>query len=199
MDLGASRAQRLRLLPSLAVVVAAAAALSACGADARAGTAPPAAGQAAAVIDAKKAQQELDAGLEAHAAGDLETAAAKYWRTLRFDPRNKFAYYNLALIDQSHGNFGLAEEKYRQALKTDPTYQPALFNLAILRTSVDPQEAIGLYRAAVAADKKDAAAWMNLGLLLRSSGDRAAGDEAVARALVLDPTLKDPAARSGSD
>jgi hypothetical protein len=50
----------------------------------------------------------------------------------------------------------------------------------------------------VAANKKDAAAWMNLGFLLRASGDNSAGDEVVARAVVLDPTLKYPAAAGAS-
>ena len=144
--------------------------------------------------DADKAAATLDEGLKAHAAGDLTTASEKYRETLEFDNTNKFALYNLALIDEASGNYGLAEEKYRAALKTDPAYEPALFNLAILRTSSDPKEAIGLYRAAVASNKKDAAAWLNLGLLLRAAGDKDEGDEAVAKAIELNPKLKDPAA-----
>jgi tetratricopeptide (TPR) repeat protein len=144
--------------------------------------------------DADKAAAALDEGLQAHAAGDLTTAAEKYQETLIYDATNKFAFYNLALIDEASGNYGLAEEKYRAALKADPAYEPALFNLAILRTSSDPKEAIGLYRAAVAANKKDAAAWLNLGLLLRAAGDKDEGDEAVAKAIELNPKLKDPAA-----
>ena len=96
------------------------------------------------------------------------------------------------MIDAAAGNYGLAEEKSRAALETDPAYVPALFNLAILRTSRDPEEAIALYRRAVAADKKDAAAWLNLGLLLRAAGQMKEGDKAVLKAIALDPTLQDP-------
>jgi tetratricopeptide (TPR) repeat protein len=144
--------------------------------------------------DAKKAKTALDAGLKAHAAGDLTTAAADYKETLKYDSKNKFAYYNLALIDEAAGNYGLAEQKYRAALKSDPAYEPALFNLAILRTSRDPEEAIGLYKKAVAANPKDAAAWLNLGLLLRAAGQEREGDKDVLRAIGLNPDLKDPKA-----
>lgn len=143
--------------------------------------------------DAKQAAAALDAGLAAHAAGDLTAATRKYEATLELDPGNQFALYNLALVDEASGNYGLAEEKYRAALKTDPDYEPALFNLAILRTSRDPKEAIKLYRSAVAVERKDAAAWLNLGLLLRASGQEREGDKAVLRAIALNPDLVDPA------
>lgn len=143
--------------------------------------------------DAKHALTALDAGLKAHAAGDLVSAARDYNTTLEYDPTNKFAYYNLAIIDEADGNYGLAEDKYRSALETDPAYEPALFNLAILRAGPDPKEAISLYQKAVASDKKDAAAWLNLGLLLRADGQERAGDKDVLRAIALEPTLIDPA------
>jgi len=143
--------------------------------------------------EAKKAEAVLNAGLEAQTAGDLTAAAEQYEKTLELDPDNKFALYNLALIDEASQNYGLAEEHYRAALKADPAYQPALFNLAILRTQVDPEEAVSLYRKAVAAKKTDAASWLNLGLLLRAAGDTQEGNQAVARAIELDPKLTDPA------
>jgi tetratricopeptide (TPR) repeat protein len=152
---------------------------------------------ASVVPDAKKAKTSLDAGLKAHSEGDLTGAAASYEETLTYDPKNKFAFYNLALIDEAAGNYGLAEEKYRAALKTDPAYEPALFNLAILRTSRDPQEAIKLYKAAVASNPKDASAWLNLGLLLRAAGRQQEGDLDVQKAIKLNPKLKDPAETEG--
>ncbi len=148
--------------------------------------------------DAKKALAALNAGLKAHAAGDLTTASDDYNETLKYDATNQYAFYNLALIDESDGNYGLAEDKYRSALETDPAYEPALFNLAILRTGPDPDEAITLYESAVAADKKDAAAWLNLGLLLRANGQERAGDKDVLRAIALDSSLQDPAQAAGA-
>lgn len=144
--------------------------------------------------DPDKAASELEAGLEDHAGGDLTAAAEHYDEVLKYDPSNKYAYYNLALIDEAGGNYGLAEEKYRAALEDDEMYEPALFNLAILRTGPDPEEAVELYQRAVAANAGDAAAWLNLGLLLRASGAEGEGDRAVRRAIKLDPNLTDPAA-----
>ena len=180
-----------RLVRSIALTAVLALGATACSADEAPQDEAKAASSAA--PDTKKATTALNAGLEAHSAGDLTAAAAKYDETLEYDPENKFAFYNLALIDEAGGNYGLAEEKYRAALEADPAYEPALFNLAILRTGRDPEEAIQLYLAAVESDKKDAAAWLNLGLLLRASGKELEGDKAVLRAIALNPDLVDPA------
>jgi tetratricopeptide (TPR) repeat protein len=144
--------------------------------------------------DTKKAAAAVEAGLEAHSAGDLKAATVDYNKALEYEPTNKFAFYNLALIDVSNSNYGLAEDNYRSAIKTDAEYEPALFNLAILRTSSDPAEAISLYNRAVAVDKSDAAAWLNRGLLLRDQGRMTAGNKSVLRAIALNPKLKDPKA-----
>jgi tetratricopeptide (TPR) repeat protein len=181
-----------RLVSSLVLAAALAFGATACsggdgGKDSSSSAAP----------DAKKATTALNAGLKAHAAGDLKTASADYHQTLKYDPNNKFAFYNLALIDASDSNYGLAEEKYRSAIKSDAKYEPALFNLAILRTNSDPTEAIGLYKRAVAANEKDAAAWLNLGLLLRQEGKETAGNKAVLKAIALNPKLVDPKGPAG--
>ena len=158
-----------------------------------AGSAEPDAAPSSSATVAKKAESALNAGLEAQTSGDLTAAVAHYEETLEIDADNEFAFYNLALIDEANSNYGLAEQNYRKALEADPSYQPALFNLAILVTSSDPEEAISLYQRAVKADRKDAAAWLNLGLLLRAEGDPAAGNEAVTKAVKLNPDLVDPA------
>lgn len=150
-------------------------------------------GSSATTPAAKKATEALNAGLRAHADGDMEEAEDRYNAVLEHDATNKFAFYNLALIDESEGNYGLAEENYRSALEVDDSYAPALFNLAILRTDNDPEEAISLYERAVVADKMDAGAWLNLGLLLRSQGQERKGNRNVLRAIALDPSLVDPA------
>jgi len=182
-----------RVLPSVVLAAALAFGATGCGGDGGSGKDSSSSTSAS---DAQKAKSALDAGLKAHASGDLTTAAADYNRTLKYDGTNKFAFYNLALIDEASGNYGLAEAKYRSALKADATYEPALFNLAILRTSRDPKEAVSLYRRAVAANPKDASAWLNLGLLLRAAGDKTPGNNAVTHAIALNPKLKDPAKSS---
>jgi Tfp pilus assembly protein PilF len=150
-------------------------------------------GSSSTAPDTKKASKALNDGLAAHSKGDLTTAAKDYTLALKYDPENKFAFYNLALIDEAQGNYGLAEQKYRSALKSDAEYEPALYNLALLRTSRDPKEALSLYQRAVAANPKDASAFLNLGLLQRAAGQKAQGDANVATAIKLNPKLKDPA------
>lgn len=142
---------------------------------------------------AELADAALSAGLKAHAAGDLDAATADYNKVLKYDPTNKYAFYNLALIDSANGNDGLAEAKYRLALESDPNYEPALFNLAILRTNADdPDEAMELYKRAVDVEPGDASAWLNLGLLQRANGQKKLGNKSVIKAIALDPSLKDP-------
>ena len=183
-----SPARAGRLLGCVAVTLALALGATACGGDSSGN------GGSSSAPDAKKATTALNAGLKAHAAGDLNGASASYKKTLEYDPANKFAFYNLALIDEAAGNYGEAEEKYRAALDSDPKYEPALFNLAILRTGPAPKEATSLYQRAVESNPKDASAWLNLGLLLRASGVKAQGNKAVLKAIALNPKLKDPAA-----
>ena len=151
------------------------------------------------VPDMKRASTALNAGLKAHAAGNLTVAIADYRGALKYDPKNKFALYNLGVIDATKGNYGLAEDAYRVVLSLDPKYEPALFNLAILRTARgDIKEATMLYQRAVAVGGKAAAAWLNLGLLQRANGQRSAGDKSVQTAIRLDPKFVDPAKTTAS-
>jgi Tfp pilus assembly protein PilF len=80
----------------------------------------------AAKTDAESVSQTLDRGLQAHVEGRLDDATAAYRQVLARDPGNKFALYNLGLIDQTAGRRDAAERNYRLALQTDPNYAPAL-------------------------------------------------------------------------
>jgi tetratricopeptide (TPR) repeat protein len=140
--------------------------------------------------DAEQASSALAAGLKAHAAGRLQEAEADYRKVLIYDPRNKFAYYNLGLIDETQGDAGSAESNYRIALTIDPDFVPALFNLAILRTSADSaREAIDLYKHVIQVDASYAAAHLNLGFLLVDDDQAKKGKAELAIAVGLDPTL----------
>ena len=191
--LGTNPGRTRRIVCALALPLVLALGVSACGGDDP--TTP-----AVTATDAKAASTALNAGLKAHADGDLVGATADYNEALKYDATNKYAFYNLALIDAANGNYGLAEAKYRSAIKSDAKYEPALFNLAILRTARgDAKEAISLYKRAVAANAKDASAWLNLGLLQRDNGKKAEGDKNVLKALALNPKLKDPTKAVGSN
>src|SRR5438105_7429452 len=131
----------------------------------------------------EQASDLLNRGLQAHVDGKLDEAAADYREVLNQDPQNKYAYYNLGVIDQATQRASSAENNYRLALGIDPDYEPALYNLAILRAQVGATlEAIDLYRHVLTVNDENANAHYNLGLLLRGAGDVAPGDAEVARA-----------------
>jgi Tfp pilus assembly protein PilF len=177
----------IRLMRVLALVLALALGVTACSGSSETDSK---------TVDAKAVETALEAGLTAHSAGDLDTATEQYNKVLDLDPSNKFAFYNLALIDSANHNDGLAEAKYRLALESDPAYTPALFNLALLREkAADHAEAMSLYKSAVAAEPDYAAAWLNLGLLQRTNGQRKLGNQSVLKAITLDPSLVDPEAK----
>jgi tetratricopeptide (TPR) repeat protein len=142
---------------------------------------------------AATADDLLNRGLQAHAAGKLDEATQAYFETLAKDPKNKFAYYNLGEIAQGQSRLVAAESYYRLALELDPKMTLALFNLAIVRTATgDTAGALDLYRRAVAADPNYASAHFNLGLLLRQLGQTAEAQQELATAQRLDAKLVAP-------
>jgi tetratricopeptide (TPR) repeat protein len=167
-------------LRALAGQVLLAAALAACGG---AGSGPA----------TDTAQDALNRGLQAHAAGKLDDAVTAYFQTLAKDPKNKFAFYNLGEIAQRQNRMQAAESYYRLALEQDPKMASALFNLAIVRTNAGAlQDAVALYRQVIATDPSVAAPHFNLGLLLRQLGQTAEAQQELATAKGLDAKLVVP-------
>jgi tetratricopeptide (TPR) repeat protein len=139
------------------------------------------------------AQAELDRGLQAHQAGDYHTAVTHYRQALAIDPNNKFAYYNLGLIDQINGRLTDADANYRAALNIDPNYVPALFNLAIVEARSDHfDEAVELYRRVIELEPDRAGAYLNMGLALAQLQRIEEAEAALQRAIELDPSLGEP-------
>jgi tetratricopeptide (TPR) repeat protein len=149
----------------------------------------------------EQADEILQRGLEAQAAGDLAAAEEAYLEVIQLDPQNKFAYYNLGVIEQSQGELATAESHYRTTLGLDPDFVPALFNLAILRTEADfAEEASSLYEHLIevtpieTASPEDvrlvAAAHLNLGFLLIEQGREGRGQKELEEAIRLDPSLE---------
>ena len=173
-----------RRLAAIIGVLAIASAVAACGGK----------------TDAQQAADALNAGLQAHVAGQLDTAKGHYAECLKHEPKNKLCLYNLGLIAQMQGFPDEAEKDYRLALAVDPQYAPAIFNLAILRAAAGAAgaagasaEALDLYRRFVVLSPDDATGHLNYGLLLASTGDVAAGNAEIQKAMQLDPSLAAPA------
>ena len=96
---------------------------------------------------ADQAQDELNAGLAADAAGNAEEAATHYKACLALETTNQFCIFNLGVQAQNAGRLLEAENAYRLALLQDPDFASALYNLAILRIAAGSMdEGIDLYR-----------------------------------------------------
>ncbi len=146
---------------------------------------------------AEQAADSLASGLVAQAAGDLTLATADYLSCLEQEALNAFCLYNLGVIGQQQNRLAEAENDYRLALVSNPDFGAAIFNLAIIRTQAGAQgEAISLYRHYIEVEPASAKGYLNLGLLLRTTGDNVNAELALTKAGVLDPTLRIPAASS---
>lgn len=146
-------------------------------------------GGSSATSNAQTAATDVSAGLSAQSAGNLTKASADYKDAIAHDASNKFAYYDLGLVQQLTNMPAAAEANYRAALQIDPNFVSALFNLAILRTTPSPAEAEQLYRHVISLQPTNAAAHLNLGFLLRSENRLAEGDAELMTATQLDPSL----------
>jgi Tfp pilus assembly protein PilF len=140
--------------------------------------------------DGERSVELVNRGLEKQANQQIAEAARSYREALVYDANNKFAYYNLGLIEQQAGRMGSAEGFYRITLSLDPKFGPALFNLAIVITPTSPRNAAALYRSLLEADPNNAAAHLNLGFVLKTLGEEQAGERELQRAIDIDPSLE---------
>jgi tetratricopeptide (TPR) repeat protein len=140
--------------------------------------------------DAERASDLVRQGLAAHRDDRLDDAGDLYRRAIEANDRNKFAHYNLGLVEQSSEHPAEAERQYREAVAIDPNFAAALFNLAVLRTQAGaPDEAVNLYQRVTTLQDDNAAAHLNLGLLLDQLGRRAEAAQELDRAVEIDPAL----------
>lgn len=150
---------------------------------------PPAAPKAA----AEQAAEALEKGIQADTAGRVDDAVAAYFQVLSFEPKNKFAFYNLGQVFRRANELVIAEGYYRQSLQIDPNFGPALFGYGFTRLAVsDWAEAERANRAVTTAEPQNGPAWYNLGLALQNQGKQADATQAFTRANQLDRRLVPP-------
>jgi tetratricopeptide (TPR) repeat protein len=128
-------------------------------------------------------------GISAEAQGHTAEALSDYRAALKSDPLSSLAYYDIGVVYQHEGDAIDARTNYQKALVIDLIYQSALYNLAIVDTPTDPATAVSLYDQLLGRNAQDATALFNLGLLLSQTGQSAAGDADVAKAIKQDPVL----------
>jgi tetratricopeptide (TPR) repeat protein len=123
-------------------------------------------------------------------AGQLSAAEKGFLQTLKIDPLNYAAYYDLGVI---YGNSNRANDAilaYEKVLIINSKFQPALFNLAILESTSDPNTAISLFkRIQQLGAQQPAFVAFNLGLVYREIGKVADGNAQLRYAISLDSSL----------
>jgi len=135
--------------------------------------------------------QLIETGITQAQGGDNASAAVTFNNALVLDPGNKFAYFNLGLMDQSSGKADKATQSYDLALETDPAYTPALYNKAILMEPTDLAGAVAIYEKILEIDPEASTTYLRLSFAYRTLGDDAKADAAREKAVALDPSLAD--------
>jgi tetratricopeptide (TPR) repeat protein len=102
----------------------------------------------------------------AEEAKDFATAQRLYQKTMRLDPRDPTAAFNLGNLLRGIGRSAEAEKAYRAATRADPGFAEAWYNLAdLLEEKGQDELAIAALTRAIDADPDYADALFNLGLL----------------------------------
>jgi tetratricopeptide (TPR) repeat protein len=135
------------------------------------------------------AQSLVSQGLKAQLAGDVSTAESTYQQAIKLDPNNAVAHYNLGTVYDKQGDTSQAVTEYTATLVISPSFTDALFNLAVDTATTDPAGAQRLYLRVVALQPTFAAAWLNLGFIVRDEGKLAEAKTDWAKAVALDASL----------
>lgn len=149
---------------------------------------------ASAAADAESGVEEkvntlIQTGIEQAQGGDLVSARTTFNNALVIDPGNKFALFNLGVIEQSEGRPKVAIEFYDKALKSDPSYTPALYNKAILLEPDDLAAAVALYEQILTVDPEASTTYLRLSFAYDTLGQPDKAEEARQKAVELDPAL----------
>jgi Flp pilus assembly protein TadD len=111
------------------------------------------------------------AGIEALAAGDLETADARFALALEYSPRFVEALTNQALVEMQRGNFARARQLLERARRLNPDVAQPHHGLGVLAERQHrPDVASEHYGEALRVDPGFAPARLNLGRLLFAAG-----------------------------
>jgi Flp pilus assembly protein TadD len=112
------------------------------------------------------------AGVAALAAGDLETADARFSVALEYSPRFVAALVNLGLVELERGNFTRAQELFERARRLNPDVAQPHHALGVLAERTRrPDLASANYYEALRVDPGFAPARANLARLLFAAGE----------------------------
>jgi tetratricopeptide (TPR) repeat protein len=131
----------------------------------------------------------LEQGIAQAEANKLPEAATTFQDILAISPTNKYALYNLGVIEQKRRDASGALARYDQALKADPKYTPAMYNKALILEKSDPNESLALYRQIVTLNPKASTAYLRMAIVDAKQKKLSQAKQARAKAIALDPRL----------
>lgn len=122
--------------------------------------------------------------------GKSAEAIRAFERALAIDPKHAKAHNNMALASIDLGELELAEAHYRESLAIEP--QPAIYNDLgfVLERQGMPEEAVELYREALALAPESASANYNLAAFLARHGQAAEAERHFRKALAQEPDTR---------
>lgn len=159
------------------------AALTACGATHSVSNGSTAAGRVSAV------NTLLEQGITQAEANKLSQAATTFEDVLAVSPTNKYALYNLGVIQQDRHDPSGAVARYDQALKADATYTPAMYNKALILEASDPNQSVALYQRIVQLNPRASTAYLRMAIVYARQRKLSQAKQAHAKAIALDPSL----------
>ena len=126
-------------------------------------------------------------------AGKFEDAARCFGIVLAHKPTSPDTHYHFGHAQLNLRSYGKAEAALRQALKLNPAHGPALYLLAVtLRLQRRLPEAAAAYVQVLDAQPNNANALDEYGGVLFDLGRVAEAEEAIRRAIVLEPAMANP-------
>ncbi|HVH47009.1 MAG TPA: tetratricopeptide repeat protein [Labilithrix sp.] len=137
---------------------------------------------------APTSSDDVNKGISALKAGDMNGAKAAFEVAVQKNPKQADAYHYLGLVNDQTGQKADAEKNYRKALELKPDLDESATNLAaILIEAGKYDEAAGLMKKAIAKNPKSAALQVNLGMALSGKNDVDGANKAFEEAIKLEP------------
>ncbi|GAA1761099.1 hypothetical protein GCM10009681_35350 [Luedemannella helvata] len=134
----------------------------------------------------------LQRGIDQGQKGDLASAEKTFRSLLEVDASNKYAWYNLGVVEQRRKKNAQAVASYDKALAADPGFTPAMYNKAIiLEDKRDDAAAMRLYKQIVVLNPKASTTFLRMGLLQLRKGETDSARDSFSKALAIDPQLRD--------
>ena len=123
----------------------------------------------------------------------IAQAKTGFQKTVRNDPNDRYAWYNLAVIAQGEKDLKTAAADYERAIAIQPDFESALYNLGLMRLQArNYRAAVTLLSRAASANAKDANALFQLAVALANLHTEAADAKSLVElraAAKIDPKL----------